>query len=70
MSLVTVAQRTTSFVQQVRGEMHKVSWPTWEDLRRSTLVITGFVLIIGVIIGIMDSLFSLVLIKWMGRVFG
>jgi preprotein translocase subunit SecE len=70
MSLVTVAQRTTSFVQQVRGEMHKVSWPTWEDLRRSTLVITVFVLIIGVIIGIMDSLFSLVLIKWMGRVFG
>ena len=70
MSLVTVAQRTTSFVQQVRGEMHKVSWPTWEDLRRSTLVITVFVMIIGVIIGIMDSLFSLVLIKWMGRVFG
>lgn len=70
MSLVTVAQRTTSFVQQVRGEMHKVSWPTWEDLRRSTMVITVFVLIIGVIIGIMDSLFSLVLIKWMGRVFG
>ncbi len=70
MGLVTVAQRTTSFVQQVRGEMHKVSWPTWEDLRRSTLVITVFVLIIGVIIGIMDSLFSLVLIKWMGRVFG
>ena len=70
MGVVTVAQRTTSFVQQVRGEMHKVSWPTWEDLRRSTLVITVFVLIIGVIIGIMDSLFSLVLIKWMGRVFG
>ncbi len=70
MSLMTVAQRTTSFVQQVRGEMHKVSWPTWEDLRRSTLVITVFVLIIGVIIGIMDSLFSLVLIKWMGRAFG
>ncbi len=70
MGLVAVVQRTNTFMQHVRGEMRKVSWPTWEDLRRSTLVITVFVVIIGIIIGVMDSLFSLVLIKWLGRVFG
>jgi len=68
--LVAVVQRTNTFLQQVRGEMRKVSWPTWDDLRRSTLVITVFVAIIGVIIGVMDSAFSLILIKWFGQVFG
>jgi len=68
--LVAVVQRTNTFLQQVRGEMLKVSWPTWDDLRRSTLVITVFVAIIGVIIGVMDSAFSLILIKWFGQVFG
>ena len=70
MGFVAVVQRTNTFLQQVRGEMRKVSWPTWDDLRRSTFVITVFVAIIGVIIGVMDSAFSLILIKWFGQVFG
>lgn len=70
MGVVAVVQRTNSFVQQVRTEMRKISWPTWDDLRRSTLVITLFVMVLGVIIGVMDSLFSLVLIKGFGRMFG
>ena len=70
MGLVAVVQRTSTFLQQVRGEMRKVSWPTWDDLRRSTLVITVFVMIIGVIIGLMDSAFSLILIRWLGQAFG
>jgi len=68
--LVAVVRRTNTFLQLVRGEMRKISWPTWDDLRRSTLVITVFVAIIGVIIGVMDSAFSLILIKWFGQVFG
>lgn len=70
MGLVAVVQRTNTFLQLVRGEMRKISWPTWDDLRRSTLVITVFVAIIGVIIGVMDSAFSLILIKWLGQAFG
>ena len=70
MGFVAVVQRTNTFLQQVRGEMRKISWPTWDDLRRSTFVITVFVAIIGVIIGVMDSAFSLILIKWLGQVFG
>jgi hypothetical protein len=34
------------------------------------LVITVFVMILGVIIGVMDSAFSLILIKWFGQAFG
>jgi preprotein translocase SecE subunit len=50
--------------------MRKVSWSSWDDLRRSTVVITILVIVIGVIIGLMDWLFSKILIDLFGRVFG
>jgi preprotein translocase subunit SecE len=63
-------QRSSAFMRDVRSEMRKVSWPSLEDLRRSTLVITIIVIIIGIIIGLMDWLFSRILIDLFGRVFG
>ncbi len=62
--------RTRVFVREVRGELRKVTWPTWDDLRRSTLIITVIVIVIGIIIGIMDWMFSKILIDFFGRVFG
>ena len=62
--------RTRTFVRDVRAEVRKVTWPTWEDLRRSTLIITVIVIIIGIIIGVMDWLFSKILIDFFGRAFG
>jgi preprotein translocase SecE subunit len=49
--------------------MRKVSWPSWEDLRKSTVVIIIIVFIVGAIIGIMDLIFSKLLIDWLGRAF-
>ncbi len=62
--------RTRGFIREVRAEVRKITWPTWEDLRRSTLIITVIVIIIGILIGIMDWLFSKILIDFFGRVFG
>jgi preprotein translocase subunit SecE len=64
------AQRSNAFLQDVRAEMRKVSWSSWDDLRRSTVVITILVIVIGVIIGLMDWMFSKILIDLFGRVFG
>jgi preprotein translocase subunit SecE len=64
------AQRSAAFLQEVRGEVRKVSWPTWEDLRKSTVVITILIIVIGIIIGLMDWFFSWLLIGLLGRVFG
>jgi preprotein translocase subunit SecE len=63
-------QRSTSFVRDVRAELRKVTWPTWDDLRRSTVVITIIVILLGIVIGLMDWLFSLILIDLFGRAFG
>ncbi len=63
------ANRSALFLQDVRAEMRKVTWPTAEDLRKSTIVIIVFVIIVGMIIGIMDFVFSILLIDFLGRVF-
>ena len=67
--LVAFAQRSTFYVRNVRAEMRKVSWPSWDDLRKSTVVIIIIVFIVGAIIGIMDLIFSKLLIDWLGRAF-
>jgi preprotein translocase subunit SecE len=69
-SALSVVQRSSQFMREVRSELRKVSWPTWEDLRKSTLTITVIVVLIGILIGGMDRVFSLILIDLFGRVFG
>jgi preprotein translocase subunit SecE len=68
--VLAFAGRTVSYVRSMRDELTKVSWPTWEDLRKSTMVIIAFVIMIGILIGIMDFVFSKLLIDVLGRAFG
>jgi preprotein translocase subunit SecE len=63
------AQGVAAYLRDVRAEVRKVSWPTWEDLRRTTLIIIVFVIVIGIIIGLMDVVASWVLIDLLGRIF-
>jgi len=64
------AQKSAAYIRTVRFELGKVSWPTWDDLRKSTVVIIIIVVIVGVIIGLMDLVFSKILIDFLGRAFG
>ena len=68
--ILAFSVRSTAYIRQVREEVKKVSWPTWDDLRKSTLVIIVIVVIVGAIIGLMDLLFSWVLIDVFSRLFG
>ena len=64
------AGRTVSYLREVRLELSKVSWPSWQELRKSTIVIILFVFAIGILIGIMDWIFAKLLIDVLGRAFG
>ena len=68
--ILAYAIKSHVYLGKVREEVHKVSWPTWEDLRKSTGVIIVIVVIVGAIIGLMDLLFSWVLIDVFSRLFG
>ena len=44
----------TGYIRDVRIEMSKVSWPTRNELRDSTLVVIVMVFIISIFIGVVD----------------
>ena len=67
--VLAFAGRTANYMREMRAELRKVTWPTWEDLRKSTMVIILFVIMVGILIGIMDFVFSKLLIDVLGRVF-
>jgi preprotein translocase subunit SecE len=50
--------RAREFVKEVQVEATKVSWPTRNELRDSTIVVIVTVLIVSVFIGIVDRLLS------------
>ena len=68
--LLAFAVKSSAYIREVRVEIRKVSWPTWDDLRKSTLVIIVIVVIVGAIIGLMDLLFQWILIDLFSRIFG
>lgn len=67
--VVEKTQRAVAYLRDVRAEIQKVTWPTWLDLRRTTVVVSIFVIVVGIIIGIMDVISSRLLINVLGRLF-
>lgn len=41
-----------------RAELNKVSWPTWKETRTTTLVVLGFVVVMAILLGLADLVFS------------
>lgn len=50
--------QTASFLKDVRVEMTKVTWPTWDELKGQTIVVIVAVLMIAAFIGIVDLFLS------------
>lgn len=46
------------FAEGVQVEMRRVTWPDRDQLRNATAVTIVFVLVLAVIIGLMDAVFS------------
>jgi len=46
------------FIEEVRVEMKKVSWPTRDQLKESTNVVIGVSLVITLIVFVMDNIVS------------
>ena len=52
-------EKTKKFTSDVVVEMKKVSWPTRNELKGSTMVVIVTVIIIAIFIGIVDRILSL-----------
>ena len=47
------------FLIKVDREIKKVTWPTWDQLKNSVLVIIGVIVFFGIIVSLYDTLFFL-----------
>ena len=61
--------RFFQFLRDVRNELRKVTWPTFDELKKATTVIVIFVTVLGIAIGLMDILFQWVFVQLVARLF-
>jgi len=53
-----VIKKIKDFMNGVQFEMKKVSWPTWDELRGSTMVVLGLSLVLGIFLFVIDFFLS------------
>ena len=53
-----IFKKLKEFVDGVVFEMKKVSWPNWEELKGSTIVVLALSLVLAVYLFIIDSLLT------------
>jgi preprotein translocase subunit SecE len=54
-------QRFATYVQETREELKKCSWPTWEELKGSTVLIAICIALLGAFTFVLDFVFSHIL---------
>jgi preprotein translocase subunit SecE len=54
-------QRFAIYVQETREELKKCSWPTWEELKGSTVLIAICIALLGAFTFVLDFVFSHIL---------
>jgi preprotein translocase subunit SecE len=52
---MSAMEQVREYMKDVRGELTKVSWPTREELRDSTVVVIVTVLLVAAFIGLVDQ---------------
>jgi preprotein translocase subunit SecE len=53
-----LVDRMKSFVKDVRVEATKISWPTRTELRGSTTVVIGMVILISIFLFVVDQILT------------
>jgi preprotein translocase subunit SecE len=56
--------RFANYVALTREELRKCTWPTWDELKGSTVVVTISIVLLGCFTVAVDFVFSLV-VSWM-----
>ena len=55
------------FVSDVKAEVLKITWPTRDDLKKATMVVMAFVVVVALIIGTMDIVLQWLLVRLPSR---
>ena len=66
---VAAVRGIPSFYQAVMAEMRKVTWPEITDVRRATIAIIIFVLLLGLLIYVLDAVLGYLLVNLIPSLF-
>jgi preprotein translocase subunit SecE len=47
----------TNYIQQTREELRKCTWPTWDELKGSTVVVSISIIVLGGFVVVVDQVF-------------
>jgi preprotein translocase subunit SecE len=67
--LMATLRGIPAFYRSVVAEMKKVTWPEVPDVRRATIAIIIFVLLLGLFIYLVDALLGYVLVTLIPKLF-
>ncbi len=56
-------KRLAAYVQETREELKKCSWPTWDELKGSTVVIVITIVLLGGFTVVVDLVFNYIFFK-------
>ena len=63
-------QRLVAFLRDSYHEIrHKTTWPDWPQVRQASIAIVVFVLIIGLVITLLDTVLHAVLVRFIPSLF-
>jgi preprotein translocase subunit SecE len=51
--------RFANYLKETREELRKCTWPTWEELKGSTVVVTVATLLLGLFTALVDLVFAM-----------
>jgi preprotein translocase subunit SecE len=54
-----ITEKTVRYIREVKSEMSKVTWPSWPELKGSTILVLILSIFFAVFIGIVDFILSL-----------
>ncbi len=57
-------EKTKRFLREVKAEMTKVTWPTWPELKGSTILVIIVSIFFAVYVGIVDMVLTLIRNIW------
>jgi len=61
--------RIITFLRDVQAETKRVTWPSWIELRKATIAIIAFTLVLGIMIGLLDTMLQFLLVTVVAKVF-
>ena len=60
-----IIEKVRKFLREVKAEMAKVTWPSWLELKGSTILVIVVSIFFAVYIGIVDLLLQVVRNLWL-----